>query len=108
MQEMEKVSQSNSRNGENIAEQSGQLRVAANSLRLNAVQMHKLVLGRQRKDPTANSNTINPPPSMNLPPEKEKRPSALVIKDRVGNRPADNEVTSIGSIERKDSRWNAA
>ncbi len=96
MVEMEKVTQSNSRNAENLASHASNLKQAANEMQRNANIMNSLVLGN-----SASRIAHNFAPKENLHSSRDDSKPNLI------DRQLDTESDETGP-DRDDSRWNAA
>lgn len=104
MIEMEKVTQANSRNSDQLSKDGANLRVAANALANHASRMNALVFGRNKKLMSQSKNT-----------DESKDVDSITTDHRVVtesvNAKSDGVSTSIKNVEdveRDDSRWNAA
>lgn len=107
MVEMEKVTQSNSRNAEKLSSQSGDLRRAANDLQLRAREMQILVIGKSHDGPGAGQSPLF---AKDARAGAESKASVdLDAKAAVkGLTETAVEGNDVAQIDRDDSRWHAA
>ncbi len=105
MREMEVVAQDNARGGNDIANQSHELRSAADRLKASAAGLYSLVLGAKdhKADRNGPSKSTRRQLLKSVPPKSNQKDDRSEISTTVND-----NVASESSISRDDSRWHSA